>query len=141
MGNPSSANDNLGAIEAPTSGLRAKLKEIFTRYQEQWELSGLGHDQVEAIARDTGIDVHDIYDAILDGKDHGKHYLSMMQQYGISIEQAGGVGSPMMRDIVRVCHHCVSKSHCDSALSAGNAMHEADRFCPNAPVFDSLAGM
>jgi hypothetical protein len=46
-----------------------------------------------------------------------------------------------MRDIVRVCAHCSSKSHCDSALAAGHAVHEADKFCPNAPVFDNLAGM
>lgn len=140
MGRQSFANDNSNEA-LPETGFRAKLKEIFNRYHEQWELRGLGHDQVEAIARDTGIDVHDIYDAILDDTDHGRQYLSMMQQYGISIAQAGGAAGPVMRDIVRVCAHCASKSHCDSALAVGNAVHEADKFCPNAPVFDSLAGL
>lgn len=135
----SPANDNAFENLPAETGFRAKLREIFNRYHEAWELRGLGHDQMEAIARDTGIDVHDIYDAILDGSDRGTHYLSMMQQYGITIEQAGGASSPLMRDIVRVCAHCSSKSHCESALAAGHAVHEADTFCPNAPVFDNLA--
>ncbi len=137
----SSANDNAFGTLPLESVFRTKLRAIFNRYQEQWELRGLGHDQIEAIARDTGIDVHDIYDSILDGSDAGNQYLAMMQQYGISIEQAGGASSPVMRDIVRVCAHCSSKSYCDSALAAGHAVHEADKFCPNAPVFDNLAGM
>jgi len=137
----SSADENGVGIVPVESVFRAKLRAIFNRYQEQWELRGLGHDQIEAIARDTGIDVHDIYDSILDGSETGNQYLAMMQQYGISIEQAGGASSPVMRDIVRVCAHCSSKSHCDSALAAGHAVHEADTFCPNAPVFDNLAGM
>jgi hypothetical protein len=137
----SSANDNIFGAQTGESGFRTKLREIFNRYQEQWELRGLGHDQMEAIARDTGIDVHDIYDAILDGSENGKQYLSMMQQYGISTRQAGGVSSPLMRDIIRVCAHCSSKSYCDNALAIGHAVHEADKFCPNAPVFDHLAGM
>ena len=122
----SPANDNAFENLPVETGFRAKLREIFNRYHEAWELRGLGHDQI---------------DAILDGSDKGTHYLSMMQQYGITIEQAGGASSPLMRDIVRVCAHCSSKSHCDSALAAGHAVHEADTFCPNAPVFDNLAGM
>jgi len=142
MASPTTASNNNSQEFSPAeSGFRNKLRQIFNRYHEQWELRGLGHDQMEAIARDTGIDVHDIYDAILDSSDKGTQYLSMMQQYGISIEQVGGASNPLMRDIVRVCAHCSSKSHCDAALAVGNAVHEADTFCPNAPVFDHLVGM
>ena len=53
VGQTSSADENGVGIVPVESVFRAKLRAIFNRYQEQWELRGLGHDQIEAIARDT----------------------------------------------------------------------------------------
>ena len=39
----SSANDNIFGAQTGESGFRTKLREIFNRYQEQWELDSLKH--------------------------------------------------------------------------------------------------
>lgn len=122
-----------------TPTLSERVMLAIRTMREAWELNNLTREQIDALARDAGMNSHDLRDAVMAGDDAFKRYLAMMDQYGISTDHRINMADPLMRDVVRVCQNCQNKNHCDDELASGTAAEHAGQFCLNAPVFSHIA--
>ncbi|MCP8937514.1 hypothetical protein NK718_03215 [Alsobacter sp. SYSU M60028] len=115
----------------------ARFRDRLAAMFERNELDGLSREQIEQIAADLDVQTSELYDAVVLHTQDAPESAEMMARFGITPEMLGGLCSPVLRDVRKVCHYCEDKDRCHRELAEGTAREHAAEFCPNEPIFAS----
>ncbi len=64
---------------------------------------------------------------------------TMMERFGLSVEDFGPEESVHLQELQHVCNRCPVASQCWRALRAGTGWEKCRSFCPNATAFEKRA--
>lgn len=116
------------------------LKKVFTEFASRIfpsELDTLDRAQVQALARDVGVSVDDLYR--LEARAPGSAALLPVRlaREGIAPTVLQAKWPTVWKDLQRVCSLCDSKEICRHDLAADAAGVGWQQYCPNADTIES----
>lgn len=124
--------------QEPTRGVGpiGRAAAAIRRWHRRAALPG---DAVACLARDLGVDRHDLA-ALSAGNGRTQHLLAaMMQRFGVDPAAVATGERAVLRDMQRVCARCPMTRRCRRALAADEDAAACRGFCYNAVTLDALA--
>ena len=118
-------------------GLAAAIRKWRSRWMQTYELSCLGQDQREALARDIGLSPDALEALVARGPGAAAELPRLMHDLGLAPESTENTHPTVMRDMIVVCSGCLSKGRCRNDIDCGWAPVVL-RYCPNTSSIKAL---
>jgi hypothetical protein len=109
-----------------------RIGDWFRAGRRRAELSQIDPAELERVAGELGVSVHELGDLAAEGPGRAEF---LHRRLNILRVDAGDIARrepAVMRDMERVCSHCGDRGRCERDLDAGVAGADWQHYCPNA---------
>lgn len=109
---------------------------------ESWargsELDRMRGDDLRHLARDVGLDAHDLARLVASRTDASLLLYARLQSLGLSMAEIEASGLGTARDMERTCGLCPDQALCGHDLAERPEATDWRQVCPNAWTFDEM---